>query len=423
MKKRVLPLIAAFIALSASFVFAGGAGEKEPDNTLPASIGGVIQAEPDYSRNLGVAYGGADLDTSVPGSYGYVEENGDRITVYDYDGIPFTFTRGSVKRIINLWPANTAGALALGAEPFFVAKLSGMITPWQKLMFPDYAAIEASFAPASGTASVEALMALEPDLIIGHPTNVATLRTATYKDEPLPVININFNTYQEMKVTYRVLGVILGGDVQRRAEAWGKMLQDNIDRVQKGLATTSIRPVVYYTSGGASGLNTTMASRATSVVMNEWTSYAGGKYWPEVMRVLNRNIFASGSLVNVEMILKYPPQKIFIGGGRNEAVDAVLADTDPSTNPWAGVIADLGPDNVTYMPYALFDWGRFGAESALQILWAAVHIHPEIFADPANPNFIDMAAETKKFYADFVGYPISDAHVDDILNGRDPSAE
>lgn len=420
MKRLRFLSLAVLIINSASFIFAAGSTEKEAVNTAAANIGGVITAEPSYSRNIGVAYGGEDLDTSVPGSYGYVEEKGDQITIYDYDGVPFTFTKGSIRRIINLWPANTAGALALGAEPFFIAKLSGMITPWQKLMFPDYAALENSFAPASGTASVEALMALNPDLIIGHPTNAATLRTVTYNGEKLPVININFGTYQEMKVTYRVLGTILGGEVQRRGEAWGRMLQDNIDRVQKGLEGRTVRPVVYYTSGGAGGLNTTMSSSANSVVMNEWTSYAGGKYWPEVMRVLRKNIFKSGSTVNMEMILRYPPQKIFIGGGIHEAVESVLSNTDPAVNPWAGIIADLGPENISYIPYALFDWGRFGAESAVQILWAAVHTHPDIFADPKSPHYIDIKAETKSFYRDFVGYDISDSHVEDILNGRPP---
>ncbi|MBN2049018.1 MAG: ABC transporter substrate-binding protein [Spirochaetales bacterium] len=422
MKKTSLLLLITLFSFSGLSLFAGGSAETATDNTLPVSIGGVIIAEPDYSRNVGVAYGGEDLDTSVPGSYGYMEEEGDRITIYDYDGMPFTFTKGSVKRIINLWPANTAGALALGAEEFFVAKLDRMVNPWQELMFPRYSTLENSFPPAAGPANVEALMALEPDLIIGHPTNVESLRTAGYNGRQLPVININFTTYQEMKVTYRVLGIILGGEVQERGEAWGRMLQENIDRVQKGLSGTSVRPVVYYTSGGASGLDSTMSSSANSVVMNEWTSYAGGKYWPELMRVLKKDIFKSRSIVNVEMILKYPPQKIFIGGGRNTDVDAVLSNTDPSTNPWAGVIADLGEENIRYMPYALFDWGRFGAESVLQILWAAVNIHPEIFADPKSDHYIDMVGETKTFYTDFVGFPITDAQVDDILNGRLPGS-
>ena len=386
--------------------------------------GGVIAGEPSWARGIDVPYGGEEIDTSVPGNYGYYSEDGEFATIYDSDKIPFTFKKGSVKRIVNLWPANTSGVLALGAEEFFVAKLSGMVSPWQAVMFPSYANLEAEVGTGTqaGTFNAEALMKLEPDLIIAHPSGIDSLRGLEYGGKKLPVININFNTYQEMKVTYRVVGRILGGRVEKNAEAWGLTLQANIDRIAKGLAKNSVRPVVYYTSGGLSGLNNTMSSTgSTSVVTNEWTGYAGGKYWPELMRRLRQENISSGQTgVNMELILKHPPQKVFIGGGRNENVEAVLANKDGFSNPWAGIIADLGADNIKYIPYALFDWARFGAESVLQILWAARNIHPEIFADPASPDYIDIHRETKDFYTNFVGYPISDDQVENILNGRPP---
>jgi len=417
--KLMLPVLAILLASACNKGDGGGgaSGAFAP--------GGVVLEEPSWAQGVAVAYGGEDLDTSVPGSYGYYTEDGDVATVYDADGLPFTFKKGSVKRIVNLWPANTSGILALGAEKFFVAKLGGMTTPWQEAMFPAYAALTAQVGPQAGPANAEALMALEPDLVIGHPSSIANLRGIEYRGKKLPVVNVNFKTYQEMKVTYRVIGKILGGKVEENAEAWGRALQANIDRIAKGLAKASVRPVVYYSAGGMGGLGSTMPSSQGSVVMNEWTGYAGGKYWPELMRVLRQEDIvdvAGQTGVNMELVLKYPPQKVFIGGGRREALDAVLADKDGASNPWAGIIADLGPDNVKYMPYALFDWGRFGAESVLQILWAAANIHPEVFADPSSPDYIDMRKETKAFYTDFAGYPVTDAEVDAILDGRPPAS-
>ena len=412
------------------FLLAAGGGDSGGANS-PAP---VITEEPPWARGVDVPYGGRDIDTSVPGNYGYYSEDGDSATIYDADGQPFTFKKGSVKRIINLWPAHTTGMLALGAEEFFVARLGGMTTPWQALMFPSYAALEAEVVGGqAGISNAEALMALEPDLIIGHPSIIANLRGIEYGGNKLPVLNVYFSTYQEMKVSYRVIGKVLGGRVERNAEAWGKLLQANIDRIAKGLEKTSVRPVVYYASGGASGLGATMPSAMSSltpsrapstgnasIVMNEWTGYAGGKYWPNLMRALRREAVSGQTSVNMELLLKYPPQKIFIGGGRNADTDAVLADKDISSNPWAGIIADLGPDNIKYIPYALFDWGRFGAESVLQLLWAAGNLHPDIFADPASPDYIDLFRETKDFYTNFAGYPISDRQVEDILNALPP---
>jgi len=403
------------------FLLAARGGNGDSGENTPAT-GGAVTEEPPWARGLDVPYGGKEIDTSVPGNYGYYSEDGDSATIYDSDGQPFTFKKGSVKRIINLWPANLSGILALGAEEFFVARLSGRTTPWQAVMFPSYAALEAEVeGGVTGISNAEVLMAQEPDLIIGIPSFIVSLRGIEYGGKKLPVINVNFDTYQEMKVTYRVIGKILGGRVERNAEAWGELLQANIDRIAKGLERTGVRPVVYYSSGGVSGLGSTMPSTGnTSIVMNEWTGYAGGKYWPSLMRALRQEAVSGQTSVNMELILKYPPQKIFIGGGRNADTDAVLADRDTSSNPWAGIIADLGPDNIKYIPYALFDWGRFGAESVLQLLWAARNIHPKIFADPASPDYIDLHKETKDFYTNFAGYSISDRQVEDILNALPP---
>ena len=410
-------ICACFLMLAACGGNSGGAG-------ISAAGGGVITEEPPWARGINIPFGGADIDTSVPGNYGYYSEDGEFATVYDADGIPFTFKKGSVKRIINLWPSNTSGMLAMGAEEFFVARLGVLAIPWQEVMFPKYAALKEQVGTSSGssTGNAEALMTLKPDVIIGNQSSIEALRGIEYGGQKLPVVNVYFSTYQEMKVTFRVIGKILGGRVEENAEAWGKLLQANIDRVAKGLERTSVRPVVYYSAGGIGGMNTTMSmtmlGRGT-VVMNEWTGYAGGKYWPGLMRALRKEDVVGETTVNMELLLKYPPQKMFVGGGRS-ALDDMLSNRDGGSTPWAGIIADLGNDNVTYVPYVLWGWDRFGAESVLQILWAARHIHPDIFADPASPDYIDIRRETKNFYADFVGYPITDAQVDDILNGMPP---
>ncbi|WP_345943217.1 hypothetical protein [Campylobacter concisus] len=53
----------------------------------------------------------------------------------------------------------------------------------------------------------------------------------------------------------------------------------------------------------------------------------------------------------------------------------------------------------------------------MQILWAAKILHPEIFKD------IDIAAETKKFYKEFLHYELSNDEINYILNGLDPTGK
>ena len=68
-------------------------------------------------------------------------------------------------------------------------------------------------------------------------------------------------------------------------------------------------------------------------------------------------------------------------------------------------------------PAGVFSWDRYGAEGALQILWAAKTLHPELFKD------VDIAAETNKFYKEFLHYDLSDKEVGYILNGLDPEGK
>lgn len=68
-------------------------------------------------------------------------------------------------------------------------------------------------------------------------------------------------------------------------------------------------------------------------------------------------------------------------------------------------------------PAGVFSWDRYGAEVALQILWAAKTLHPELFKD------VDIAAETKKFYKEFLHYDLSDKEVGYILIGLDPEGK
>ena len=68
-------------------------------------------------------------------------------------------------------------------------------------------------------------------------------------------------------------------------------------------------------------------------------------------------------------------------------------------------------------PKGVFSWDRYGAESALQILWAGTIIQPELFAD------IDVKAETKAFYKKFMNYELSDGEFEYILKGLNPDGK
>ena len=67
-------------------------------------------------------------------------------------------------------------------------------------------------------------------------------------------------------------------------------------------------------------------------------------------------------------------------------------------------------------PVGTFNWDRYSAEEALQILWAAKQFHPEQFKD------VDLVKETREFYSTFYGYQLTEDDAQRILAGQNPAS-
>jgi iron complex transport system substrate-binding protein len=65
-------------------------------------------------------------------------------------------------------------------------------------------------------------------------------------------------------------------------------------------------------------------------------------------------------------------------------------------------------------PTGGWHWDRYGIEGALQIQWAAKTLHPELF-----PN-LNMVAQTRSFYSQFLHYQLSDEQANRMLAAQNP---
>nr|WP_314659435.1 iron chelate uptake ABC transporter family permease subunit [uncultured Rothia sp.] len=81
---------------------------------------------------------------------------------------------------------------------------------------------------------------------------------------------------------------------------------------------------------------------------------------------------------------------------------------------WADVPA-VKNGKIIKNPVGTFNWDRYSAEEALQILWAAKLFHPEKFTD------IDLVKETREFYSTFYGYNLTEDEAQHIINGEAPA--
>jgi len=157
------------------------------------------------------------------------------------------------------------------------------------------------------------------------------------------------------------------------------------------------RPKVLHIVGGANLLKID----GTKTIIDTWVRYAGGK----------NAVQKEGSMIEItaEEIVAADPDIIIVGGADNQkAVEKIYADP-----VFAGLKA-VKNKKVYGNPKGVFSWDRYGAESALQILWAATIVQPELFKD------VDVKAQTKAFYKKFMNYDLSDAEFDYILKGLNP---
>lgn len=138
-------------------------------------------------------------------------------------------------------------------------------------------------------------------------------------------------------------------------------------------------------------------------LIGEWMKLAGAKNSLDGVENLKN--------ISLEQIIASQPDYIIIGGAdAQKGVDAIKADA-----AWADVPA-VKNDKIIKNPVGTFNWDRYSAEEALQILWAAKLFHPEKFSD------IDLVKETREFYSTFYGYNLTEDEAQRIINGQGPAA-
>lgn len=303
-----------------------------------------------------------------------------------------------VKSVANLWPSNNQIMILLGAtekQTAYHDVLKGQNYTWMQTINP--LILERPSFGASGTITVEELIALDPDLILASNANDA----AAYREAGLPALCIMFSNYEGLRKSIAITAEALGGDAPARAQAYVDYLDSKIALAEQRLADLKDedKPTVYYMDGQNG--KTPYITSGNGTVQEEWITMAGGKLATDgLLSGLTQEITA-------EQLLALDPDYVLIGGTRQaDSYDMLMAD-----QALLGLTA-VKEGRVFRIPQGTFPWCRFSSESALQVLWTAKTIHPDRFQD------IDIKAETIDFYKNFLGYDLSSEYADAILAGK-----
>jgi len=316
---------------------------------------------------------------------------------------PFTDAAGRTVEI----PARVGRVLAAGppASVMLYTLAPGRMVGWVRAPSP---AERPFLAPATrdlpvtgrltgrgGTANVEAVLALKPDLIVDlgstRPT-YASLADRVQAQTGIPYVLLD-GTFAKTGETYRRLGDLLGE--ADAAEALAIFADATLREVADAIATVpeSRRPRVYY-ARGPRGLETAPA----------------GSLNAELLDVVGaRNVAVAtgqGGLATVspEQVLAWDPD--------------VIVTQDPSfrravaTDPlWAGVKA-VRAGRVYQAPSLPFGWfdAPPGPNRLIGVRWLAGVLYPDLFPQP-------LPEVTRDFYRRFYHVDLDAAQVDTVLNG------
>ena len=314
-------------------------------------------------------------------------------TVVDQDGTEVELPK-DVDRIADLWHANNQTVLLLGGANKLVATTQNVKNlSWFAKVYP---AIENVSAPLSGNdVQTEELMSLKPDVVLSsNDQQIETVRKAGLK-----AVKVNFQSFDEMRETVKITAQVIGPNAEEKADNYLKYLDDNINYIAERTKNISEdkKPKILHIVGASDLLKVD----GKNTIIDEWIKLAGG------VNALDAN--GNQITVTMEDIVKSDPDIIIIGGADSQkAIDTI--ENDPT---WSSLKA-VKNKKIYSNPVGTFNWDRYSAEEALQILWVAKTLYPDLFQD------LDLVKKTQDFYKYFLNFDLTSDDAQRIINGLNP---
>lgn len=303
-------------------------------------------------------------------------------TITDMDGVVWTIPK-EVKRVVANGAGNQIVFMLGGAD-----KLVGTASTVQQnemfvKLYPRITEIQTVFV-AGQDVNFEELVKLDPDVIIGDLDNA--------EEYGLVDLAIKNQSPEEIKKEVLLVGEMFGDEEYRKAEEFCDYYDGNLNYVtEKTKVLTDEEKVKVFVAG--TGI---LSTEGIGSITTSWIENAGG-----INVAAEAGVEKSGT-ISLEDLITQNPDIIIT---RDSATKKELLAKEQYQD-----IAAVKNKKVYVNPKGVYLWGVRSAETALQTLWAAKIIHPELFED------LDINAKTKEFYSTFYSYNLSDEELDAILN-------
>lgn len=327
-----------------------------------------------------------ESSASSPQSFTVTDQAGEKVTI-----------KGKVTTIADSWRAHNEVDILLGAGKGIVATvMKKSVAPWMYKVNPSMSSAVSTFGTDFNT---EDLVAKNPDVVfmtVGDPS------VAKVKSLGIPVVQLNFTNFDQMKTSITLTAKVLGGDAPMRAEKYNTYLDSTVQLVtaKTSKLTNNQKPKVLHVES-----ITPLEVDGGSTIIDQWIKDAGG---------INVASSVKGNMktVSMEQIIAWNPDVIILGANGVNGKVATVSDITSNPN-WANIAA-VKNGKVSQNPTGCYLWDRYSPEEVLQVQWAAKTLHPDLFKE------LDMTKITKDYYQNYLNYTLTDDDVSRILASRSP---
>lgn len=290
--------------------------------------------------------------------------------------------------------------LMLGGADKIVATAEGVQTGFFAKVYPKIKEIPAAYTGSgAGTVNMETLLKSEPQVVFGtfNEGDAETLKSAN-----ISMVGVVLNKPEDIKNSISIVGKVLGTKAEEKANEFIKYYDDNLKYVgEKTKSSTKVR--VFVASGdGAKGSVTTIAGNDIH------TSYLEAAGATNIVAEKFPDAPSNGTVsVDFEFLFEQQPEVIIATS--KSSYDYIMDSNNGSQ--WQKLSA-VKNKKVYLNPKGVYLWSVRSAEGALQPLWLAKTLHPDLFND------LDIKQKVKEFYKNYYYYDVTDVEIEEILNPK-----
>lgn len=264
---------------------------------------------------------------------------------------------------------------------------------WFVKMFPKIKDVP---APFDTTVNTEQLLASKPDVIFAQTGSVQALNSV--KETGIPIITVNISSPENLKKAITIIGQTLGSEEEAKAAEFCAYYDANVKRLSDKIASIpSDQKVKVFVAGADNSGTMPLSTEGKGSIVTSWIEQAGG-----INVAAEAGVEGLSQKVSIEDVIKWNPDVII-----TTAIDGKNAIL--KSDQWKDINA-VKNNKIFVNPKGVYLWSVRSAEAALQPLWAAKILHPDLFSD------IDINKEMKNFYSTYYNYSLTDDDVNDILN-------